>query len=228
MKTQAIWLTSMLALAAAQGAPAQTESNPPVPTVTRTVILTTNTPAPVTKLSPWANDIAKLARAGVANDVVFSFIDNAGTFNLDADQIIRLHQLDVPTPWIIAMIQHDADVVSGARPLTITSSPSTPATIQIVLAKANSNADKKPVTTPVPANTVAVADVNNDSAEQIEADARAEDEAQAALLKMAREAQEKGNLYRVRQPYAEQVTPPILVFKSASLTPNTLLIEFSQ
>lgn len=233
MKTQAMWLVSVLAIAA-QGALAQTEIKTPEagsPALRPTVVLPTNRPPSVTPLSPWANDVAKLARAGVADDVVFSFIDNAGTFNLNADQIIRLHQMDVPTQWIIAMIQHDADVTSGVKPLTITSSPSTPPTIQIVLAQAGSVKETKPEVTMANASAKpmeATLAVPEQSEEEIEANALAEAEADAAVLKLAREMQEKGRVYRVRQPYAEQVTPPILVFKSAGVTPNTLLIQFAQ
>jgi hypothetical protein len=36
----------------------------------------------------------------------------------------------------------------------------------------------------------------------------------------------KQEFYRVREPFPEQVTPPIIVFKGASMAPNTLLIQF--
>ena len=67
------------------------------------------------RLSPWAAQIKKLALARVDDDVVLSYIDAAGTFNLTADQIISLTEAGVPRNLIAAMIQHDADILAGVR-----------------------------------------------------------------------------------------------------------------
>jgi hypothetical protein len=70
---------------------------------------------PGTYVSSWLLDIVKLAQAGINRDVMLTFIDSAGTFNLDADQIVYLHELKIPSEVITAMMQHDAEIVSGSR-----------------------------------------------------------------------------------------------------------------
>ena len=75
------------------------------------------------RLSPWATEIVKLAEARIGDDVMYSFIDNSGTFNLGADQIVYLSDLGVPGQIISAMLQHDQELISGVRPLTIASEP---------------------------------------------------------------------------------------------------------
>jgi hypothetical protein len=83
-----------------------------------------NSPAPPStsssrvRLSPWANEVAKLAQAGVDPNVVFAFIEIAGTFNVGADEAIHLRNLGVPSEFIIAMVQHDADIFAGYRQIT--------------------------------------------------------------------------------------------------------------
>src|ERR1051325_3801998 len=101
-------------------------------------------PANQTELSSWTADVAKLSDADVDDDIIYSFIDNSGTFNLDADQIIRLRQKGVPTKFIVAMIQHDTDVTTGNRPLTISSAPSTRPSIQFVLVPKDTSKNKNP------------------------------------------------------------------------------------
>src|SRR5512141_197870 len=46
-------------------------------------------------LSGWVAEFVKLAQAGLEPNVLLSFIDTAGTFNLTADQIIYLHDIGV-------------------------------------------------------------------------------------------------------------------------------------
>lgn len=195
------------------------------PAMTNSMSFATNQPARA-RLSPWASEVAKLAEADIDEDVILTFIDNSGTFNLDADQIIRLRELGVANQFVTAMIQHDADVISGMRPLTISSAPPA-ATIQFVLAAKDDSAkeknsknstglfDTEPETIGAPPDE----DYEN-LAQQLDA---ADSFAQNSQSQNSRQP-----LYRVRQPYPEAVTAPILVFKAAGVTPNTLIIRFSQ
>jgi hypothetical protein len=188
-----------------------------------------SSPAP---LSPWAADVVKLANAGLENDVILAFIDNSGIFSLDADQIVRLHETGVPSQLVTAMIQHDADVTAGVRPLTITADPSTHRSIQFVLApvsKRMNKESKSPQASPALSHTSdAVFPLGDDEFSQDELDLL------AALHIIPVPLQEEGTnatalkqkFYRVREPFPEQVTPPIIVFKGASMAPNTLLIQF--
>ncbi len=75
------------------------------------------------KLSPWASQVQKLALAGVDEDVIFSYIDSAGTFNLTPDQIISLTKGGVPRTVIAAMLQHDADIFAGVKQVTASTVP---------------------------------------------------------------------------------------------------------
>jgi len=79
--------------------------------------------APKAKFSPWTSEILKLSQAGIEEEIVRSFVDVAGTFNLSAEQIIQLRDCGVSGAIITAMLQHDADVTSGVRPLVITTEP---------------------------------------------------------------------------------------------------------
>jgi hypothetical protein len=183
-------------------------------------------------LSPWATDVAKLADAGIENEVILAFIDNCGIFSLDADQIVKLHETGVPSQLVTAMIQHDADVTAGIRPLTITADPSTRRSIQFVLvpvSKSTSKESKSPQASPALSHTSdAVFPLGDDEFSQDELDLL------AALHIIPVPLQEEGTnatalkqkFYRVREPFPEQVTPPIIVFKGASMAPNTLLIQF--
>lgn len=183
-------------------------------------------------LSPWAADVMKLANAGLENDVILAFIDNSGIFSLDADQIVRLHESGVPSQLVTAMIQHDADVTAGIRPLTITADPSTHRSIQFVLApvsKSTNRESKSLQASPALSHASdAVFPLGDDEFSQDELDLL------AALHIIPVPLQEEGTnatalkqkFYRVRESFPEQVTPPIIVFKGASMAPNTVLIQF--
>jgi hypothetical protein len=196
----------------------------------------TSPPAP---LSPWATDVVKLANAGLENDVILAFIDNSGIFSLDADQIVSLHETGVPSQFVTAMIQHDADVTAGIRPLTITADPSTHHPIQFVLvpvSKSTNKQSKSLQTSPTSLGASPALSHTSDAVFPLGDDEFSQDELDllAALHIIPVPLQEEGTntttlkqeFYRVREPFPEQVTPPIIVFKGASMAPNTLLIQF--
>jgi len=92
-------------------------------------------PASTVYVSPWVDEVERLTKARVDEGVVLAYVINsAGTFNLTADQIVRLKGLGVSSQVINAMIQHDQELISGARPLTAASPPSLPAAFQAALA----------------------------------------------------------------------------------------------
>jgi hypothetical protein len=123
--------------------------------------------------SPWVNEVERLTKAGVDEGVILSYVINsAGTFNLTADQIVRLKNIGVSPQVVNAMIQHDPELISGARPLTAASPPSLPATFQAALAThppqpavatANpSTASAAPAPDPGPAQIIANDDYDAD------------------------------------------------------------------
>ena len=86
-------------------------------------------------MSPWFYEVERLARAGVDDTVIFAYINNtAGTFNLTADQVIYLKNLGLSPQVINTMIDHDQDLISGARPLTASAPPPFPPAVQAALA----------------------------------------------------------------------------------------------
>src|ERR1051325_6233760 len=77
-------------------------------------------------VSAWLLDVIKLSQARIDETVMLTFVDSAGTFNLDADQIIFLRDLGVSTDLITAMIQHDFEILSGQRQIPPAPSGSQP------------------------------------------------------------------------------------------------------
>jgi len=75
-------------------------------------------------------DVIKLAQSRIDDSIMLMFIDSAGTFNLDPDQIIYLRDLGLPAEIITGMIQHDIEIVSGLRQMPLSPSPS-PATVHL-------------------------------------------------------------------------------------------------
>lgn len=72
--------------------------------------------APAPRLSPGAAEVAKLARAGLGEDVMLAYIGNVnGTFNLGSDQIVFLNDLGVSSTVVKAMIQSDDQYRAAAQ-----------------------------------------------------------------------------------------------------------------
>ena len=85
-------------------------------------------------VSPWVDEVERLTQAKVDEGVVLAYVINtAGTFNLTADQIVRLKNLGASPQIINAMMQHDQELISGARPMTAASPPSLPASFKTAL-----------------------------------------------------------------------------------------------
>jgi len=191
------------------------------------------------QLSPWAAEIAKLWQAGIEDGVMYAFIDSSGMFNLDADQVIRLRELAVPSPFITAMIQHDTDIASGVRPLATSTVPSTLPSIRMYLAPASDASRDESKQQPVA--SAPAAPVNNatdlefeewfqvtrDNGDPAKAIAAPNGELVSLLAGNQTKSATKENFYRVREPYPEAITPPIVMYKAQGLTPNTIVIVFS-
>jgi hypothetical protein len=91
-------------------------------------------PAANVYASPWMDEVERLTKAGVDEGVVLAYVINtAGTFNLTADQIIHLKNLGVSPQVINAMLQHDQELASGARPMTAPPPPSLPTSFKTAL-----------------------------------------------------------------------------------------------
>jgi len=196
------------------------------------------------RLSPWAAEIVKLAESGIEDDVTLSFIDNSGTFNLGAAQIIYLSDLGVSGQVINAMLQHDREVISGVRPLTVASAPdSEPAFSPALTAsrETSSNVSKQLTTAPTPSAEAAtgptatprgesLADVNSvvSDAQPVAAPCAMVNEREPAMQSLPIQPRQSSGakecLYPVREPYPVELLPPIVFLNAVERTPNTFII----
>jgi len=191
-------------------------------------------------VSAWLLDVIKLSQARIDETVMLTFVDSAGTFNLDADQIIFLRDLGISTDLITAMIQHDFEILSGQRQIPAAPSgsqpmihlaPSTNASEQqTVPARSPSHRSTSVVASPVtlaqalspqileknqPVNSAEPVFINN------------EDYApDGAELQMPRQSSLPREMKSpVRKPYPVQLLDPIVMIRGEGRTANLLVIE---
>jgi hypothetical protein len=68
-------------------------------------------------LYPGTAEVAKMAQAGVGDDVILSYITNSSVrFGVNADQIVYLNDLGVSGSVVTAMMQHDASLNTTTPP----------------------------------------------------------------------------------------------------------------
>ncbi len=212
-------------------------SSPAVKALLDSPVATIKAALPGTYVSPWLLDIVKLAQAGIKEDVMLTFVDSAGTFNLDADQIIFLRDLGVSDAVINAMIEHDFDLLSGVRqvPANLSDSQS-PTPLTFVRIAPPKHAPAPPTAAPasprdLPAVTSSpsIAEDNSrlDSGELAPATG---DELETTRPLGSREQTnargDQGAVWPVRLPYAVQLTDPIIVVPGAERFPNVVVIHW--
>jgi hypothetical protein len=201
--------------------------------------------APATPLSYWAAQIAKLAQAGIDDNVILSFLDNVGTVNLGADQIIYLTGQGVSRNVISAMLQHDFEINSGARPMPTVSTPMPQAVFNLPESASTAPNPRPSSDAAVPSNEPAVAAapaVENPPPEIISANiqkkqsqvvfvefpvweyASADSADDSPPSSPPDEAPPK-HTYSIREPYPEPIADPIIMVKGASMRPNVLRID---
>jgi hypothetical protein len=223
--------------------PDHTPPSTPVSFTTKAIVPATPV-RPKVRLSPWTAEVVKLASVGIEEGVMLSFIDNAGMFNLGADQIIYLSDLGVPGLVISEMLRHDAEVIAGVRPLTIASDPPADPSIHITFTRSSSASVKsttQTVSTSVPPASVsgssAVPRIQNPSPSR----SVGVTNTGASLFELAmtdngrpasfepgqqRLSDGKRGIYRVREPYPVQLTAPIIFVRAPERNPNTIVIEW--
>ncbi|MGO8926679.1 MAG: hypothetical protein ACLQU3_07315 [Limisphaerales bacterium] len=151
---------------------AETASNslPATPAVSRAPVTSQSTA--IVSLSPWFYEVERLARAGVDDSVLLAYINNtAGTFNLTADQVIYLKNLGLSTQVINTMMDHDQELISGARPMPASAPPPFPPAVQAALAARLHPAGNAPTPSaapaapsPAPESTIIAPDDDSDAA----------------------------------------------------------------
>jgi hypothetical protein len=201
-------------------------------------VLVSKRQAPEIRLSPWTREIVKLAESGIEDSVILSYIENSGTFNLGADQIVYLNDLGLSSEIITSMLRHDQEIVSGARPLTIVSEPdwgrafdalttTRQASHKVLPLSATNPGFSSPTTTetaPTPGQENLPE--GNRAFTQLATvqHARPDELATSAFSQPLRSPAKKAGLYRVREPYPEEITAPIILIHGESRIPNTVVV----
>jgi hypothetical protein len=204
-------------------------------------------PAPP-PLSFWSAQIAKLARAGIEDDIILSFLDNAGTLNLGADQIIYLTEQGVSRGVITAMLQHDFEISSGLRPLPTFTAPMPQAIAGLSATDVSTGtAENSNLRPGVHSNETAPAirpDLENPEPENISAGdlkngpgvvfvefpvweyavAPVTSADQSSSSRQSTSAPPK-HTYAIREPYPVPITDPIIVIQSAVIEPNVVEVQ---
>jgi len=187
--------------------------------VTRKMASDGQTP-PGSYVSSWLLDIVKLAQAGINRDVMLTFIDSAGTFNLDADQIVYLNDLKVPSEVITAMMQHDFEIASGLRTPGGAVSGSQPG---FNLKFAQSETPSAGITS-VGATTTAAVPVAA-KPEAMPAQEQRSPPAWRDIEPQRHPLETPAVVTPVRLPYAVQLLDPIIMIPGEGRTPNMVVIE---
>lgn len=171
-------------------------------------------------VSPWLIDIVKLVQAGIDQGVMLTFIDSAGTFNLDADQIIYLRDLKVSADVITAMMQHDSEIVSGLRSSGGAISGSHPGLHLTFVQGDSPGADAA-----TQAHSAALSESTATTAEaepvpgQLTPLVWREPPQQSQVLPT------RALVSPVRLPYAVPLTDPIIMIQGEGRSPNLVVIE---
>jgi hypothetical protein len=183
----------------------------------------------------------KLAESGIGDSVILSFIENSGTFNLGADQIVYLNDLGLSSEIVNAMLYHDRELITGAKPLTITSEPDWQTAFDSIFS-VGAAVSLKPIsksTTIAPLASSASTEMANNPPPKTVPECGQAIPTQLALKQHAvadelpplgtgafgqRRQAKKSDPYRVREPYPEEITPPIIVVYGESPTPNTVVV----
>ena len=171
-------------------------------------------------LSFWASEIVKLSRAGVDEDVILSFLDNVGTVNLGADQIIYLKQQGVSRDIISAMLQHDYEIGAGLRPI-----PTVPVGFaqRPFPSSGVSSTASAPPAAPPPSTAIEPSPPVAAPIDSTVGDPDLDLPLSEDMLAYHPGIPEHG--YRIREPYPEKVTEPILILPASGRVANILLVD---
>jgi hypothetical protein len=214
---------------------------PPTNSLVDGVALTRHVPtagplfsAPGSYVSPWLVEIVKLVQAQIDDAVIVTFIDSAGTLNLDAEKIIYLRDLGLSGEMVSIMLQHDGEIASGLRPIPPAPSAS-PATVHL---GATPGLPKVPNSAPSPAlsnsagaqftssqSVLAKSSENGGQSGTGPITTSAPDEEAIDLPVVHIRSTPPSTLSPVRQPYAVQLLDPIVVFRSPGRAPNLMVLE---
>ncbi len=229
----AVLCLSGMAVAEANPPPVTTPHSIPnaaKPTVAPSQNLTTEgLPIATTpRLSPWTKEIVKLAQSGIEEPVMLAFIDNSGSFELGADQIVYLNDIGISASVVGAMLQHDRELATGERLLTIVSEPPYEPVFPAkpVSAGAIAVESVKPLVVSPPVVVEPPAPVSPPVTQTLQLAAQSSLEATSTFVPapQTRASETKRPQYPVREPRTVELLPPIVFFNTAEVVPNTLIV----
>jgi len=198
---------------------------------------------PKLRLSPWTSEVVKLAESGIGTDVILTFIENSGTFNLGADQVVYLNDLGLSGEIVNAMLRHDRELISGAKPLTITSEPEWEFSFDPVSAGGSRASDKQPPgPSMAPVRSAAAVDSESRARQEASSDNKpvvattgfgtfetilpneVATGSRSAFTWREQPADTKKSPYPVREPYPVEITAPIVFINGDGRIANTLVV----
>lgn len=190
------------------------------------------------QVSPWLNEVIKLAQAGIEEGVMLSYVEGTpGTFNLGSDQIIFIRDLGVPNPVINAILRHDAEITSGRRRVPASGVPASdlpllpglPSAVASIPPGAQPQASA--VQTPAAASAPSALERSEVDDVFVEIPAlpflldQAAQREWAARMAYSPRVSNTRRPYPVREPYPVQLTSPILVVNAGGRVPNLQVIQ---
>jgi len=196
--------------------------------------------APATPLSFWAAEVARLAQAGIDDSVILAFLDNVGTVNLGADQIISLTEQGVSRDVISAMLQHDFEIASGWRALpTVTPMSKTVLEFPVSRNVSTNTMERAPaINSSVRSNESAPAatpgnehsrsaNISEDDSAVVFVEFPVWEYTVADFESVYRSPPPASarQTYAVREPYPVPVTAPIILIDAPEISPNVVLLE---
>jgi hypothetical protein len=197
-------------------------------------------PLPNTYHSPWFDQIVTMVRAGIDERVLCSYINSAGTFNLDSDQIIYLRDLGVSSQVISRMIRHDLEFAAGMLPSAAPTAPLPPSTFHLLLASpsalAAASAPSATVSAPTSAPGLAPTLVSSELPALIP-EATGPGASEMLLASAGQIGLEPPRppttppvasamkVYPVREPYPVKLVDPILFFPGEDPAANVVIID---
>jgi hypothetical protein len=168
----------------------------------------------------------KLARAGVDDSVMLTFIDSAGTFNLGADQIIELRDLGVGTEVVMAMIDHDFELLSGCRPMPAGALAASPPQIQFSVSSAGPDSTISESASELTSPSTIISSVSGSPGDaSIALQFAANDQEWIPAVQQREAPPVQPGLSPVRTPYAVKLTDPIVMFRGPEPVPNIVVIN---
>ncbi|HYT60445.1 MAG TPA: hypothetical protein VEL06_09755, partial [Haliangiales bacterium] len=90
---------------AKQGDPAEPRAEPAKP----------NGVKKAARLSFGVDEVVKMYQGGVETDVILNYVENSSVpYHLNAEEIVQLHDIGVPSPIVTALIRHGAKMQQQA------------------------------------------------------------------------------------------------------------------